>query len=604
MNHSLSKMYSAASGSRRSIVLLIVLALAVVLTGCGSVASTGLRSTQSASRPLVFADQQAWGSTWSYNPFAASYDGIVLNSLVMLELTAQYEDASTSYYYSLASHFTIKGQTVTIQLRKGAKWQNGAPVTSKDVLVTMLIDAMEGPGVGVWPYISSVSLPSSKSLTIVVSKGYSPVTFVQEQVSTITPVPASEYEDFLPKGHPLTTLEADAMTENSTNQSSPAALRAKKLLESAFGAVSKYDPTRPLGDGPYRLASQTSDAARLVKSSTYYNRKKVHVQDVTVENFATTPMLLASLEHGAVDYAQIAFSNALQAQQLNQAGVHLLSQVANHGWDFYFNVYKYPFNILQVRQAIAYAADIPSLIKAGVGTARGVNVDRWWPAQKYTDGLSQIQGEKYLTSSTTRALNGYSYSTSKAASLLESVGFHKKGGVWITPQGKPFSFDILLEQGYNDEPGLHLASVLDSFGIKASAIEEPEQELITALDSRDLNGLSYLWGQESPNPLGSLVAALSVVPAPRESGYEYTVPGLGHVNIFNTLEKEEDSVGPGEKFNSLVNSWARFFTARCSSSPTAPGSSRMNTRHQTTSAGLRRVAICGRSTTRKRCWRR
>lgn len=46
-----------------------------------------------------------------------------------------------------------------------------------------------------------------------------------------------------------------------------------------------------------------------------------------------------------------------------------------------------------------------------------------------------------------RSLNPYRYSPSKAARLLEGLGFHKKAGRGLLPNGKPFKLSAIAPNG-------------------------------------------------------------------------------------------------------------------------------------------------------------
>lgn len=524
--------------------------------------SARLASSQTAPALQYSFGTETWEATWSYNPYAASYDGGPVPTFVLLPLGFQVEGSAASYKYFLASKFTVHGQDVTVQLRRNAKWQTGQPVTSKDLLVTFLIGALEGSGSGIWPFVTSVSTPTSTSMKLVVKGGDSPVTFLQQQVIPTYPVPAFEYQHLLPnRGADLKSLVQEAIAENQVSAPGVPTAHAKqvaKTLTPAFKTVADYNPKTAIGDGPYRLVSQTTFAAELKKSPTFYDYKKIHVPTISYLNDTSLGTGVAQFEHQELDFAEMSFANLLQAKQLKSSGVHLVPIGISLGWNLFFNEFKTPFQNVKVRQAIAYASDIPALSTAGVGRVNGLNPSVWWPSQQYIDGLSNLDNNRYLTSSSKKAMSTYAYSRSKATSLLESAGFHKKNGTWFTPSGTKFSFTITLEANYNDLPGLHLASVLKSFGLDVKAVELPEPELISTIQNGNFNGLCYLWGQLNDNPLSSIEESVTTVGAPAPADDVFNVPGIGKVNLAKEATAEATTIGPGSKQRRLVNAWARF----------------------------------------------
>lgn len=95
-----------------------------MLAGCG--AST---AKVSSAKPLNFLD------TWDYNagltPMNSNSVSAIMNGLVTTNLAMQLQD-NNQYYPEMAQSWKQVGNTLTINLRKNAKWSNGTPLTAQD----------------------------------------------------------------------------------------------------------------------------------------------------------------------------------------------------------------------------------------------------------------------------------------------------------------------------------------------------------------------------------------------------------------------------------------------------------------------------------------
>ncbi|HEY3906329.1 MAG TPA: ABC transporter substrate-binding protein [Streptosporangiaceae bacterium] len=97
---------------------------------------------------------------------------------------------------SLALPPTYHGQTVTITLKKGWKWSNGAPITAKDIMFWMNMMKAEAkhnwggyvPG-GIPDNVTNVRAINASQVQMTVTKKFSPLWFTADELSQITPMP-------------------------------------------------------------------------------------------------------------------------------------------------------------------------------------------------------------------------------------------------------------------------------------------------------------------------------------------------------------------------------------------------------------------------------
>lgn len=514
------------------------------------------RTNPTAAPPLTISAVAMWADTWSYNPWASGYATWPLTWLVTLPLGVNIPPNPNKFSPVLASGWRVQGSTITVTMRRNAHWQNGAPVTSEDALTTLLVDGTEGAGGVVWPYVTSVTAPSSHTLSVHVKKGFSTYN-VLDQLLAIYPVPTKEYGVYL-NGGPA-TIEHEILLENQTTNSS-LSVREAKLLSPIFKRIADYHPKAAIGNGPFRLVSQTTEEAKLTKWNGFYASDKVHVPSIDALNFAEAGSIVALQGEGGIDYTWENLSDLLLIKHfLSAKGNRIHSEPELTTESYFFDPYRYPFTLKQVRQAIAYVVNLPKLDYLGRGSAPGLSAKSIWHPKKYIDGLNFLNEEGYLDSSTKSQLNQYPYNPAKATRLLDSVGFHKVGGKWYMPNGKPFSIAVYLWAGRPTPSGLEISPALKRFGIAASTVALPSAEVISQLETGSQNSVAFTFGAFGVNPLASLLGMAGTVTPPTAQTPLETVPGVGKVNVVQALTKEQATVNPGPEMHRLVNSWARYF---------------------------------------------
>jgi peptide/nickel transport system substrate-binding protein len=124
-----------------------------------------------------------------------------------------------------------------------------------------------------------------------------------------------------------------------------------------------------------------------------------------------------------------------------------------------FNESVYPYNLVKVRQALAYLINRTTLQR--VAEPVGGSVSKW------ITGTVDSNAKTYLTAAQLKKLNPYKPDRKKATALLTSAGFKQQGGKWIMPNGKPWTMTLWTVSGFNDvtEAMDTIKSTLDSFGV-------------------------------------------------------------------------------------------------------------------------------------------
>lgn len=459
---------------------------------------------------------------------------------------------------ALASSWSVKGQQLTVHIRPGVNWQNGQPVTSTDLYDTAILDGTDDSTF--WDDISNVTAPNSSEVVFTVSPKESPVLAEDAIFQELYVTPASVYGKFV-----TPALKADEIAYYAKEVSNPtaaASMPQEKAIAKVYTSLASYDVSSVMGDGPFELENVTSSEAELVKWAGFYDASKVHVAGVDYyceANQDVYPLLTS----GVLQFTSVELPPAILHRWTTTSGSDMYAHPTS-GLVMAFNNQKYPFNEVQVRQAFAYVIPRTTMADDTYGKER----DAAGVAEESPDGLPGYLQAAYLTPAEAAQLERYPVDDAKAASLLESVGFHKKGGQWYTAHGQQFSVTLYAESGASDVSTAYsvAAEALTSFGIKTSVEDVAE----ATLKADELDG-DFTVGFEEPggvNPLdvfdqmlgtANNFPSLGSYAGDKGLGFgpTFDVPGVGTVNVSQTIDHEDVTTPPGPVMDRLVWDWAR-----------------------------------------------
>jgi len=534
-------------------------ALALAAAACSSGGGGGGGSAGTASY-LKWDPCCSWGTTWSLN----AYSPIALTigeGLIQLPLAVENDPSLTSFTPQLASSWAVSGNTLTIHLRPGVKWQDGKTVTSKDVYDTIVLDGTNNTAG--WLYIAGVSAPNPSEVVVSVRPGTN-IALLEDQLFTVTMLPASTYGQFVTPS--LEQEDAAYFAEDFKNPAAAQKMPQYAAMQAAFKKLSGYNVPKIIGDGPFTLKAINTAEALLVKWPGFYDAAKVHIPGIDYlndQNQAIYPKLFSD----AADFSNVYMSPSILKRWQSTQGSHT---AIPRGFTFslVFNSHAYPLNMTAVRQAIAYVIPRANMVASAYG---GSSIaDRGGVLNTVPDGLPTYLNPLYLTPSQIRQLNTYPVNHAKATSLLEGAGFHKRGATWIMPNGKPFTLTFLVNSATSDIVSSfdEASSALTAFGIKSNLDATQGTTQSNDVFKGDFQLSMDLQG--GPNPLynnfdqllGSITnyENLGNFSGDRGLGFGPTmnVPGLGKVDIPATIDSESEKVGPGPAMNKLVWDWARL----------------------------------------------
>src|ERR671922_1337077 len=266
----------------------------------------------------------------SIHPYNHSSSPIYGNWQHVMEPLIELDYDKKDYVGVLADSWQFQGNKWTFKLRKGVKFHNGAPLTSKDVVFS--VERMRDEKGG------SLQAPNFKDVTEIQTPDDLTVVFVTKQ-------PLAIFLDRLENRFILSKVAGDKFGD--------------KLYEN------------PIGTGPYKFVSYQRGGNMVFTRNDEYWGGKAAIKEVVFKKVTEEAARLAALESG-------------QADVINNVPVHEVARLQRHprvkvekieGLRMFFlafNVAYKPFDNKIVRQAVNYSIDAPSIIKNifdGIGYA-------------------------------------------------------------------------------------------------------------------------------------------------------------------------------------------------------------------------------------------
>lgn len=330
----------------------------------------------------------------------------------------------------IASRWKAKGHTLYIWLNPKARWSNGKPVTIQDVKFSLeLSEYYDQWWLG---YAKGIKIINNHE--IAVTNDY-PMFAFEPSVLNMTPIyPASEYARFMPKN-----IYQIYQQSNSTN--TKISTKASNELAAMYKKMEKIDPNTYLSCGPYILQSASTSEA-LFKVNPYYDlAPKSNFPEVEVLNSTNPNLEYAWANESRFTLGGIpAYNPKLVKQWLSSSPYHKVYYTPSwYDVGINFNLGKYPYNILKVRQALAYLINRNAV--AHVADPLEAS-----PA-KYPVGYFNLFQLKQFSAKQMSTLHQYRYNPKKGVAMLKSVGFKQTSSGWLMPNGKPFAPSITTASG-------------------------------------------------------------------------------------------------------------------------------------------------------------
>jgi peptide/nickel transport system substrate-binding protein len=410
-------------------------------------------------------------------------NGIAIYQDLLEMPLARYKWAEGDYVPLMAKEWKFDGDNFVVTLREGAKWSDGNPFSSKDVVATFNIGRLFN--FTVFNYVDDVRAKDDLTVEFHMSK---PSTLVRRLV-LVTPIrSAATYGAIADK---VAALVKDGKGKDSDEW--------KALLKEA----TEFRPETLIVSGPYNIdpASITDASLQMNLNPTSWAAEKVNFAKIVLYN-GETPVVTPLVLSGDIDYATHGFPPATEKEFVSQ-GIRIIRAPTYGGPAIYFNHDVYPLGLKEVRQAMAYSVKRDENGTVSLG-ASGV-------AHKYMIGISDNLVPNWIEPGALSQMNTYDYNPQKAEELLTGIGF-KKGddGVWVDDKGKKLEFELIVPAEFADWSAAaeNLANQLNVAGFKITVRGVQFQQ-----HGKDIPAGNFVmaisgWGAGNPHPSFSWITPL------------------------------------------------------------------------------------------------
>jgi peptide/nickel transport system substrate-binding protein len=322
---------SGSSFSRRDMLRFtglagVAAAFSSSLAACGGPASTNATGStvDSITAVIGYGNNQTWDPLQTASAFSMA---AILHSY---ESLVEGDPITRESYAGLAKELPkdVTGTSFKVELRDGAKWHDGQPVTADDVVFTFTraLDPKENVLVRTFlvPWLTEVKKVDDTTVEFVLSK---PFPYVLERLQTVKICPKHVFDG--------------------------------KWADAVSGKV--------VGSGPYKVVEQAPLSFTRFEKFDDYNGPRPAVYKKMLWNSIVEAAPRVAKISGAKPAAQIAENiPPANAEQLEKDGRTVqFADGGNNLW-LMFNTTHAPFDNKLVRQALHHAIDREKMIKVGL----------------------------------------------------------------------------------------------------------------------------------------------------------------------------------------------------------------------------------------------
>ena len=433
----------------------------------------------------------AMGSFDNFNPFIVKGQSADIGQLFET-LMASSADEPFSEYGLIAESIETPPERnwVVFNLRPQARFHDGSPITADDVLF---------------------------SFDILRTKG--------------TPNYRAYYQNVV-KAEKLSDRKVRFSFAHGDNRELPLILGQLPVLSKKYWQGRKFEETTlepPLGSGPYKIESfDAGKRLTLVRVKDYWgkdlpvNKGLYNFDKIRVDYYRDSTVALEAFKAGEYDFRpeneskKWATSYTFPAVTAGTVKVKTFENQRPTGMQgFVYNLRRPLFQDDKVRQALAYAFDFEwsnknlfygQYERTSSFFSNSDLASSDLPSTEELKILNPLKGkipdavftDDYKPPSTDGSETGIRQNLRIAAGLLKEAGWEVKDGKLIK-NGKPFTFEILIDEPVWERVALPYVQNLQRLGITASVRTVDSSQYFNRMIAFDYDMIVHVWGEsESP----------------------------------------------------------------------------------------------------------
>jgi len=383
----------------------VLLAAGLLAAACSSSSSSGSSSggsSSSAGSTVTISNENGALWTCGFNPLLGSDQllsfGFVYEPLVYVN---PLQNGKTTPMLATSWTWGAGNNSLTFNIRKGVKWNDGTPMTAADVVYTFNLmkkyPALDLPGV--WSVLSSVTQSG-------------------DQVVMKFKAPAVPDFYYIAGQTPIMPQHVWSKISNPVTYANP----------------------HPVGTGPYKVNPCTAQNVTYTANPTYWQPGLPKIKTVKYPAFTSNNTANDQLANGQAQWGSQYIPNIKEFYTAKSPDFHYwfpptvnVSLVPNLTNSLLGNV--------KVREAMSYAIDRPKVSSIGESSYEPPANQAGIVTPTFTSWLDTSLAGKYH----------YTYDVVKAKQILASAGF-KMGsdGIMANSKGQKLSFTIINIGDYSD----------------------------------------------------------------------------------------------------------------------------------------------------------
>ncbi len=438
-------------------------AVTAALTLASALAAAGCADSSSGSGGVftTIDEDHAISVTAPINPFnqAANYFR-GYNGMQLAWAKNSLTDPN-QFYAGLAKSWNLSsdGEKLTVHLQPDAKWSNGQAVTADDVKTSAAVGFTQGGSAfaqtpGAAGGLVDVKVIDKHTVEFDQTPG-KPLNTFEHNIMTMDVVAASVWQPQLPS-----TIWDTIKAATAVGGDAAAATAAQNTITALGKKLVDYGPKKDVSAGPFVLQRVNPSEAVLVKNKYFFAADKIAPSKVVIKNYSGNQQIWNYLIAGQLDEAPYTATPTNVVQKIYQTkGNKGITGASPVSASLAFNQSVRPFDNVHVRRGLAYLIDRSLTTKIGEPESG--------KATAVTTGLISDAAKSWLGSDDLSKLNPYSLDKAKAATEFQAAGLKKAGDKWTLADGKPFTVDIQVPNGFSDwvAGAKSITSQLTDFGI-------------------------------------------------------------------------------------------------------------------------------------------